>query len=115
MFYPWTRLGKPELRLDCPRGAGVPKGNELGWAPSTGHGGTVAPLRPTDAPRRRLGGEYLAHSPAAARVLGAAPLVHGHEQRSPIRAAEDAGETAAVQVDHLEHLAALAHAHAALV
>src|SRR5215218_7146281 len=43
MFYPWTRLRKPELRLDCPRAAGVPKGNELGWSPSTGHGGTVAP------------------------------------------------------------------------
>jgi hypothetical protein len=77
--------------------------------------GAVAALRPTNAPRRRLGGEHLAHWPPAAHVVGAAPLVHGHEQRSPIRAAEDAGETATVQVDHLEHLAALAHAHAALV
>ena len=47
--------------------------------------------------------------------LGAAPFVDGHEQRSPIGAAEHAGEAAAVELDRLQHLAALAHAHAALV
>ena len=39
----------------------------------------------------------------------------GDEQRRPVRAAEHAGEAAAVERDCLQYFAAFAHAHAALV
>src|SRR5918995_1101489 len=72
-------------------------------------------LRPTGAPRRRVGGEHLASSRPLEHVLGAVPLGCHHEQRPPVGAAERAGEAPPVELDRLEHLAALANAHATLV
>src|SRR3954466_12025269 len=65
--------------------------------------------------RRRLDGEHLAGTRTLADVLRAIPLLRHQEQGSPIRATEHAGEAAAVEIDPLQHLAALGDADAAPV
>src|SRR6478735_21383 len=59
--------------------------------------------------------QHLAARFALAHALRPAPLGGHDAERPPVVAAEHAREAAAVDVDRLEHLAALAHAHAAAV
>src|SRR3954469_16322434 len=65
--------------------------------------------------RRRLDGEHLAGTRTLADALRAVPVLRHQEQGSPIRATEHAGEAAAVEIDPLQHLAALGDADATLV
>src|SRR5215213_9019791 len=72
-------------------------------------------LRPAGARCRRPDAQHLARARALEHVLWTSPLGGHHEQRAAVRAAERAGEAPAVELDRLEHLAALANAHTALV
>src|SRR5579862_1386419 len=72
-------------------------------------------LRPSRAGRGCVSGQHLSGALAALHVLGAAPLLGDHEQRSSVLAAEDAGKAASVELDRLRHLASFADAHAVLV
>ena len=62
----------------------------------------------------RVADEDLTDAFRAGHVLEAAPFGGQHEQRALVRAAEHAREAAAVQVDGLQHLTALADPCAAL-
>src|SRR5207247_8138899 len=59
--------------------------------------------------------QHLAGLRPVGHVLRAPPLGRHQEERLPARATEHAGETAAVEVDRLQHLATRADPHAALV
>ncbi len=72
-------------------------------------------LRPTGVRCRRLSGEHLACAWRFGHGRRAAPLGRHHEQGSVVHATEHTGEAAAVEVNGLQHLAALADAHATLV
>ncbi len=76
----------------------------------------IAPfLRPTGAWCGCLNGQHLARSCRVSRVRRTTPFVRHQEQRSVVHAPEHASEAAAVKVDRLQHLTALANAHAMLV
>jgi hypothetical protein len=45
-------------------------------------------------------------------MLSTTPFIRQHEQRSPVHAPKRASETAAVQIDRLQHLTAFSNAHA---
>ena len=56
-------------------------------------------LRPSGTRRRRLGGYHLSGAWPFEHGLRTAPFGRQHEQRSPVRASERAGEAAAVELD----------------
>src|SRR5215470_14837434 len=69
-------------------------------------------LRPTGTRCGSLNGEHLTRSrrirpPTGGRILGS-----HQKQGPPVSATQHAGEAAAVEIDGLQNLAALAHAHA---
>src|SRR6478672_12922882 len=72
-------------------------------------------LWPAHAWRRSLDGQHLTRPPSVGHGCGTTPLGRHQKQRSPVGAPEHAGEAAAIEIDRLQDLAALANAHAALV
>src|SRR5437016_2615820 len=71
-------------------------------------------LRPTDARYWHLDGEHLTRScrfrpPTGGRILG-----HHQKQGPPVHTSQHAGETATIEIDCLQYLTTLAHAHATL-
>ena len=92
----------------------------VGPAEGRGRGGRLAAgrprvLRPASAGRRRFSGQHQARAWPLEHVPWTAPFLREHEQGCAVRAAERAREAPAVQADRLEHLPALADAHAALI
>src|SRR5919107_472833 len=75
----------------------------------------TAPSGPAGARRGCPGDDQLSGPGRLVHVLHTAPFGGEHEQRTPIRAAEHAGEGGAVEVDRLQHLPALADPHTAPV
>src|SRR5580704_9680783 len=70
---------------------------------------------PTYPREWRFDGVDLAGLRSIIHVLEAAPNGRHHEQRCFVRASEHTGETAAVEVDCLQHFAAFADTDAALI
>src|SRR3982075_59578 len=77
-------------------------------------GSRTSRVWPTGARCRRTNGQQLAGAHPFAEVH-AMPLPCHQDQRSPVRAAEHAGEAAAVDVDRLQYLSTFPDAHAVLV
>src|SRR5712692_2777108 len=71
--------------------------------------------RPTDTRCGRLNGHHLARTWTAEHARRTIPLGRHHEQSLSIRAPKRARETAAIKLNCLQHLTALANAYATLV